>query len=79
MIQIIQPCDGSEGLCLEASNGVKMQMSSEDIRLVFKKEKITLLGKVKLLVLLFPSSDKLASVFQELGVDHILAFEALSD
>ena len=56
-----------------------MQMSSEDIRRLFQKENISLAGKVKLLVLLFPSSDKLATVFQELGVDHILAFKALQD
>jgi len=54
-------------------------MSSKNIRRLFKKENITLKGKVKLLVLLFPSSDKLAAVFHKLGVDHILAFEALQD
>ena len=51
-----------------------MTMSSDEIGLLFRKEKIQLAGKLKLLVLLFPGSDYIAPVFEELGVDHILAF-----
>ena len=73
-----QDSDGSEGLCVERENGIKQLLSPADLKKLFKESRETKAKlKIKLVVLVFPNSTRIASVFSNEGVEHVIAFDSV--
>jgi hypothetical protein len=80
ILHLTSDFDGKDGLCVEKENGVKRVLSPEDLnkllQSVQKEKKSSSKCKIKLVVLLIPKSEKIAKVFSDIGVDHVVAFES---
>jgi hypothetical protein len=77
ILHLTSDFDGTHGLCVEKENGVKHVLSPEDLNKLLQNERNQSdKCKIKLVVLLIPKGEKIAKVFSEIGVDHVVAFES---
>lgn len=79
IFNITSDFDGKDGLCVEKDYGVKHVLTPQELKELFQKELGDNQCKIKLVVLMIPNSEKIASVFKEIGVSHVLAFEQLDN
>ena len=67
--------DGSEGLAVEEEGWVKKVLTPENLKTLLVSAQGERPCELTLVVLLIPRSEKLAQVFAEIGVKHVIAFE----
>ena len=75
LLHLSSDFDGSQGLAVEEEGWAKKVLSPKQLKDELLQAKGDGPCKLTLVVLLIPKSEKLAKVFSEIGVKHVIAFD----